>query len=494
MSVRAKFILNTFVGVVLGLLIFVFILFISNKESKQIDLTNNGRFTLSEQSVQAVQNLAKPIRVLAFVDERSKPKAQELMQRYQRVDSSKFSYELVFPKMQPRVAVAYDVRTSGVAVVEIPGSEEQVKEAPKPDNGKDKEGADRFEKAKTQRERASSISEEEITNAILKLGRHTELKVYALSGHGERDADGADDIGMSQFKSSLAKEGLKLESLNFAKDKTIPADCKVLVVAAPKSALLSKEEQMIRDFLKNNGRIFLMLEPTTPDSYAKLAADYGIDCPDQVILDPSSALLRQEPVFALGYSYDLTHPITKGFKQNTVFMLARPINVGKKLPTGAHVVSLASTSPYAFTLPTAEVLAQKSIRLEEGKYPPSVQSLAVAGSYPNQSASPTPTPTPTIPGAPPETKKSPESRLVVIGDADFLANANFTAFGARDLALNVVNWLAESENQISIRPKEAEGTPLRMTESEMQKVLFFQCLFLPLAVAVLGMFLSWRRR
>ena len=47
----------------------------------------------------------------------------------------------------------------------------------------------------------------------------------------------------------------------------------------------------------------------------------------------------------------------------------------------------------------------------------------------------------------------PETRLVVVGDSDFAANAYLGTGGNRDMFLNIVNWLAQQENMISVRPR-----------------------------------------
>ena len=57
-------------------------------------------------------------------------------------------------------------------------------------------------------------------------------------------------------------------------------------------------------------------------------------------------------------------------------------------------------------------------------------------------------PTPTADQAP-----KPETRVAAIGDSDFAANAYVGIEGNRDLFMNTVNWLAQQENLIAIRPQ-----------------------------------------
>jgi ABC-type uncharacterized transport system involved in gliding motility auxiliary subunit len=75
-------------------------------------------------------------------------------------------------------------------------------------------------------------------------------------------------------------------------------------------------------------------------------------------------------------------------------------------------------------------------------------SLAAAVSAP---ASDAPKPAEGADGEPPPT---PETRLAAFGDSDFATNGWLEIPGNRDLFLNTVNWLAQQENLIAIRPRD----------------------------------------
>ena len=68
---------------------------------------------------------------------------------------------------------------------------------------------------------------------------------------------------------------------------------------------------------------------------------------------------------------------------------------------------------------------------------------------------PAPAPAPADGSKPPKPSK-PETRIVVFGDSDFVANGYLGIPGNKDLFLNTVNWLAQQENLISIRPRDPE--------------------------------------
>jgi ABC-type uncharacterized transport system involved in gliding motility auxiliary subunit len=481
-GVRTRFFWDSVNGVVLGFIAFCLVLAISHSNEHPIDVTKSGQYTLSEQTAKVVGELKDTIKIYAFIGDTSKAKADELLKRYQRLNSSKVSFELVNVSKKPAMAKAYDIHQTGIAVIEVQSGEASKPTAsPSPDESS---------APPMRRERANSIGEEDITNAILKLNRTGEAKIYSLTGHGEKAVDDTEKSGISKLKIDLSKEGLVLQPLSLTKEKAIPADCRALLIAGPTSPLLPAEEKIVQEYLKNQGRLLIALEPESPADYNKLLEPYGIAPTDRVILDEASSMVGAEPFFALGQVYDQTNPITRGFKQVTVFLLARPIEITGKAPKGAQVTAICKTADSCMTIPAADVVGQKELRIETGKTPPAQLNLAVTGSYPSEDTSiPSPSPTP---GEQP--KKKPEARLVVVGDSDLFTNSLLKQAGSKDLALNMFNWLAETENQISIRPKDAESAPLRMTGNETTTTLIIYVFIIPICVAFTGFFMAWRRR
>jgi ABC-type Na+ transport system ATPase subunit NatA len=83
---------------------------------------------------------------------------------------------------------------------------------------------------------------------------------------------------------------------------------------------------------------------------------------------------------------------------------------------------------------------------------------------------------------------------VVCGDSDFAANSSLTLGGNGDLFLNSVNWLAEEEELISIRPKPPVSRMLILSPGEARFVQYSSVVLLPLAVLAVGTVVCWRRR
>jgi ABC-type uncharacterized transport system involved in gliding motility auxiliary subunit len=87
----------------------------------------------------------------------------------------------------------------------------------------------------------------------------------------------------------------------------------------------------------------------------------------------------------------------------------------------------------------------------------------------------------------------PETRIAVVGDSDFAANYALGISGNRDLFLNIVNWTAQQETLISIRPKDPEDRRLTLTASQQNGLKWFALLVLPAAIWGAGIW-NWSRR
>jgi ABC-type uncharacterized transport system involved in gliding motility auxiliary subunit len=66
--------------------------------------------------------------------------------------------------------------------------------------------------------------------------------------------------------------------------------------------------------------------------------------------------------------------------------------------------------------------------------------------------------------------------------------------GNGDLFQNVVSFLAQEGDLISIRPKESKMVPLLLSKQQQQMIFYFSVLILPVGILILGLMISRRRR
>jgi ABC-type uncharacterized transport system involved in gliding motility auxiliary subunit len=84
---------------------------------------------------------------------------------------------------------------------------------------------------------------------------------------------------------------------------------------------------------------------------------------------------------------------------------------------------------------------------------------------------------------------------VVVGDSDFIVNNLIQApIGNRDLFLNMVSWVAEDEDLISVRPREAEDRRVFMSEQQQRNIGYLSLLFIPGIILLTGISVWWGRR
>jgi ABC-type uncharacterized transport system involved in gliding motility auxiliary subunit len=117
-------------------------------------------------------------------------------------------------------------------------------------------------------------------------------------------------------------------------------------------------------------------------------------------------------------------------------------------------------------------------------------NLAAAITLPAAAAAPAADPTAPTPD--PGGKK--EGTLIAVGDSGFGSNSLLTFQANQDLFMNMIAWLAQDSDLISIRPKDPDVHRLDLTVSEQRNFQIFSLLILPGFFIVWGIVNWWRRR
>jgi ABC-type uncharacterized transport system involved in gliding motility auxiliary subunit len=93
-------------------------------------------------------------------------------------------------------------------------------------------------------------------------------------------------------------------------------------------------------------------------------------------------------------------------------------------------------------------------------------------------------------------RQAPKGRLVVVGDADFMARIlmdNPTVVN-HDFAMGIVAWLAQREQLISIAPKDVESSQMNLSEDQLFWLGVYSAFCMPLAGIFVGVVVWLRRR
>jgi ABC-type uncharacterized transport system involved in gliding motility auxiliary subunit len=221
-----------------------------------------------------------------------------------------------------------------------------------------------------------------------------------------------------------------------------------------------------------------------------LAHDWGIDVGTNIVLDVSGmgrmiGTDASVPVAAPPYP---SHAITQRFSYLTAFPIARSVTPVSGGVNGHTAQTFIETSQKSWAqADIATLLKTGKPSYGEGK-DDKKGPVAIAAAVSASGAAAMP------PAKPGDDASKPETRVVVIGDSDFAANSGLGIQGNRDLFMNILGWLSQQENLISIRPKEPDDRRITLTASQQTAIYWLSLLIVPGAVFGTGIYTWWRKR
>ncbi len=463
-----KYASNYIASLILVIAIVAGLNYIGQRHPKRLDTTGSGRFTLAQQTLQVLGKLTKDVDVKAFFPGGDYPPLKELLVEY-RTASSHVHYEFIDPDRQPEVAKQNEVTVYGT--VQNPFTQSTLKFGTVIVSYEGRR--EKIEK------RSEEVQEEDLTNAIIKVGRSEAKKIYFVEGHGEKDPADTERSGYSEAKKALEGQGYKVESVNLTSAGKVPDDAKVLIEAGATTEPFPQELQFINDFLNKGGvGFFLLVDPKPAPSFESFLKDWGIKIDNDLVLDVSGVgrLMGAGPSIPLVTSYE-SHKITDRFRAMTFFPLTRSVGPGNSIPTGTTVETLFKSNVNSW--------GETNLSSKEASYDPKEDlkgplSLAVAATKEVKSSSDN---TPAV-----------KSRMVVTGTSGFPVNAYFPLQGNGNLFLNMVSWLAQDEDLISIRPKPPEDRRIVLSQSQMSMLRLLTVFVLPGIALIVGIVVVMNRR
>ncbi|MCI0548577.1 MAG: GldG family protein [Candidatus Rokubacteria bacterium] len=447
---------------------------VSMRHSARWDLTENRRHSLSPQTIKIVQGLEEPVTAIAFFrsDTPGKRTAEDLLKQYASYAGGKFTYRMEDPDRAPGLARRYGVETYGTVVLERGDKSEKVQDA----------------------------EEEKLTSGLLKVTRAGKPVIYVLTGHGEADLQSAERAGLSEARTQLEKANYEVKPLALARDPKVPDDAAVLIVAGPRTDLFPQELEAIDAYVARGGKVLFMVAPFQAEGLRTYLAKYGIEVGDDLVveLNPVGRLFGVGPEVPVVTQYG-SHPITRDLAGvMTLFPLTRSVEPAKTPPAGISVQTLAETSAQSWGETDRAALQKGEAKPDpqdrKGPVPVAVVATIEAKTPAGDAKAPASEPKAPAAAAASEAKKPARARLVVLGTANLPANQFLGAQGNRDFFLNAVSWLADEEDQVSLRARDNKQSPVILTSAQSQLVFWLPVVVLPAAIAALGIGILWNRR
>ena len=420
--------------------------FLGVRHEKRFDWTAEKLYTLSDQTQKVVSGLQKDVRVIHFDRTGNNDPLHEVVGEYEHL-SRHLTFQTVDPQQHPDLARQYGARRMGEIVVASGSRTEHLED----------------------------MSEQTLTNAVLKVTRETAKTVCVVEGHGESSLENTEAAGFAGAQKALHGENFEVKPLNLVRATSVPGECSVVVVAGPKNAFFPQEAEALAKYLNAGGQALVLVDPATDPGLTALFSDWNILVDQKTVIDVSGAgqMIGLGALVPLVTTYG-AHPITKNFDRSvmTFFPLARPVKQADKQKSDPAVTELLLTSP--------ESWAETDLKENGGKpkFDPGVDDQG-----------------PVSLGVAAEKKVAGKTaRLVVVGNSRFATNEVLRHVPNRDLFLNTVDWLALDEDLISIRPKSPANRHLALSVAQQNMFFWFSLVLLPGVVLVTGFVIWWKRR
>jgi hypothetical protein len=422
----------------LALAIVVTVNVVGHRFDKRWDLTEDKKYTLSQQSADIAAKLDREVEVIAFF-QTGMPDGdnfRNLMGEYQD-HTTLLKVEYKDPYENPLLAQEYKLTSAYGTVVLKAGDHEQRVE--------------------------SKFDEEAFTNALIKVTSEVEHTVCFVEGHNELDMnDESSQTGLGGVRLKLEGQNYLPRKIQLLSGTPKPDDCKVVVLASPQVDPLAGEMDKLAEYVAAGGNLVVLLDPQLAPNTAADMARYGIAVGNDVVIegDPARQVMGGDPTFvALDPTSLGTHAITEKLKGGMIMRLVRSVGAGTPV-SGVDVVELAHTTDKSWgeTNLTSEgwepdgtdrVGNVPVAAVAEVKDPANLVTRTVT--TPAEGA---PTPSVAV-STEPELPRKAGGKVVVYGDGDFASNLLVLTGLNQDLLLNAVAWMVGEADQVSIRTNEA---------------------------------------
>ena len=404
------------------------------------DFSAGARHSLAPASVQALAALDTPVAITAWFppNHPALPALRTLVARYQR-QARDLTLQVRDPADAPDV-VRTQALEEGTLVI-TSGNREA---------------------------RTTSLAEEAVTRALIKLSRGDGDWLAFVTGHGERSPERGANFDMEAWASVLRTRGYKVQELDLDTFGVVPDNTALVVLASPVLDFSARELGILDAWLTGGGALLWMTEPDSPDTHAHLARSLGIGLPDGLVQSTAGAQhgVKDARLLVLDSapksSTTPAHASARGLRGIALMPNAAAL-AWQPHPLWITEPLLATDMDATRTRDSGEILARGP------------QTIALALHRAGKA-------------------KGREQRVIVVGDGDFVSNTYLGNGDNQALATQWVDWLTGNDGLLGIETRLAPDVAVRFTPWQ-QAILAAGFLgLLPLCLAGIGLWLRLRER
>ena len=466
----------------------------------RLDLTDDAVYSLSEASIRLVEDLEDPVTITAFFTSDLPPQfatnrrfLKDKLDDYRAYGGQNVQYKFVDPAEDDDLraeAARYRIPTVQIQVIE--SDNVQLKNAYMGVASQYEDGREVIPVIED-----LSRLEYDLTSAIRRLTRDEKPVAGFLSGHGEPNP--LQDM-RSLYQGLSANYDVRPVTADQLALDTRPD---VLLVVAPTDTIPQADLRALDTYLMDGGRLALLLNRVAADlqvgqatelniGLGPLLAAYGATLTPNLIMDEQSSVVtvqRQEGFFNIAQQIEYPlFPVATNFSnanqmvnrlRDVMFYFVSSIDTAQTVPEGVTVEPLIFSSNQSGVQQGFFMLQpmQTTATLAGGPY---TLAAAYTGTFPSAFA----------PG-----RQSAPTRLVVVGDGDFINESVVGAIpGNVAFGLNMVDWLIQDEALLAIRAKTIEPRALRPASEGVRPWVKYGNMIGPVLLVMLFGLARWRRR
>jgi gliding-associated putative ABC transporter substrate-binding component GldG len=485
----------------------------------RVDMTQGNIYSLSDASRKIVAGLQDDFLVKAYFTKNlpapyngNAKYVQDLLNDYKTYGKGKFKFQFVDPGDDAKLE--QEAQKYRIPPVQVQVVEQDQFQAKKVYMGLVFLYKDRQETLPVVDNTAGL--EYDITSNLRKLAsENQELPAVGfLTGHGE---PGMEEL---QTVQQIFAKQYRMRPVSLAGGARVPDDVQVLIVASPRTDFSNWDRFAIDQFIMRGGKTAFLLDkidvnlqyqqaqPARLPGLDEWTQNYGFKVDDNLVGDfqnPGILNISQQeggfrmmsqvpyPFIPSLRDFDKTNVMVKDLERISLYF-ASTIDTSAAKAKNLKVEALVRTSPKTMIEErTFDINPLQHWTPEQADKGQQVVAAVIQGSFASAFAGkPAPAASDTGQAAPdlstPKLDKSPETRLLVVGDGEFFADQK--GGGDRDNLLffqNLVDWLAQDEALIAIRSREVTDRPLKTVSEPTKRVVKYANMFGgPILVIVLG--------
>ena len=316
-------------------------------------------------------------------------------------------------------------------------------------------------------EHLTLLNEQVLTSALLRLAHSKNQLLMYLDGHGERKLEGIANHDLGEFGKKLQQNGFRLSPLNLTLAQGVPENASMLLITQPQFNLLPGEVDKLLQYIARGGNLLWLLDAEPLRGLEPVAEKLGLLLTPGMVIDPAAAEMNTPATWALGAGYP-PHAITQNFGLITAFPFARALD-WEEIKEWHHAI-LVEAAPRGWVSRTPP---KDKLRFDKKHDIPGPVTVALALQ---------------------RDVNDREQRIVIVGSGSFLANAYSGNGGNIDLGVNMVNWLGNEEELITIQPRAIKDGAITLSKTKLNIISFGWLIALPALLVLTGGGLWWRRR